>query len=136
MLGKKNHDTVQQGSGIRSQTLGQVVSCDVSGEITPTGVGGWKRFYLFEEQSVGLPLVYLIKDIKGGFEPALRAADNWVKSRGFKIEILRYDASKFENSKENQALFADLNILGRPATVEEQRQNFVERRAQTVSKAT
>ena len=85
---------------------------------------------------MGLPLVYLIKDIKGGFEPALRAADNWFKSRGFKIEILRYDASKFENSKENQALFADLNILGRPATVEEQRQNFVERRAQTVSKAT
>ena len=136
MLGKKNHDAAQQGSGVRSQTLGKVVSCDVSGEITPTGVGGWKRFYLFEEQSVGLPLVYLIKDIKGGFEPALRAADNWFKSRGFKIEILRYDASKFENSKENQALFADLNILGRPATVEEQRQNFVERRAQTVSKAT
>lgn len=136
MLGKKNHDPAQQGSGIRSQTLGKVVSCDVSGEITPTGVGGWTRFYLFEEQSVGLPLVYLVKDIKGGFEPALRAVDNWFKSRGFKLEILRYDAAKFENSRANQALLAELGILGRPATVEEQRQNFVERRAQTVKKAT
>ena len=96
-----------------------------------------RRFYLFEEQSVGLPLVYLVKDIKGGgFEPALRAVDNWLKSRGFKLEILRHDAAKLENSRANQAHFAELGILGRPATVEEQRQNFVERRAQTVKKAT
>ena len=105
--------------------------------ISVTAVGGYTGKFTCVELSVGLGLVYLVKHKDEAYD-VIRWLAAYNSKWGHIIRVLRVDAGTVENSTKMGEICASVNGVGRPgvdirpAAVEKQQQNIVERHIQTI----
>jgi len=124
---KWNNPTIQPGTGIAVQYVGQVVSIDRV-PITQSCVGGFTGFYLVAERSVGYTMAFLDKN--NSLMDIIVKVILYFRKWGFDIQIVRTDAGSKETSIAFKNILAYYHARLEPAIAEQQYQNPVERYVQ------
>jgi hypothetical protein len=124
---KWNNPTVQSGTGIAVQHIGQVVSIDRV-PITQKCVGGYTGFYLVSERSVAYSMAFL--DKTNSLMDVIVKIILYFRKWGFDVQIVRTDAGSKETSNAFKNLLAHYHARLEPAISEQQYQNPVERYVQ------
>ena len=109
-LGKMKKLTVQLGSGIKSQILGEVISVDgvpVSSVVSIEGYVGW---FFFIEESCGFEYSYGYKD-KTELVEAVESLRLLLFSHAHKMRYLQFDAGSVEMSKETGTILMSKQII-------------------------
>ena len=136
-LAKRNKLKREEGSTIRPQRVGEVLSVDYMGPITPTSARGYTGYLLYKDLFSKYINVVLTKR-KPNSETFVNATTEIVefyKSYGHQPHTLRFDAGTTENSALTSSGLRLLRLHPDPAAVNSQFQNPIEREAQTANKA-
>jgi len=134
-LGKRNKLPRNEGSGMKPNHPGNVLSVDYQGKISPTSARGFTGWFI-------------IKDIKTAYRHGImtrsKAADSLIEAlshaidfynlHGHRVDKVRFDAGSVEDSEKVITFLLAHNIEIDPAAVAEQSQNPVEREVQTLTK--
>lgn len=127
----------QPSSGVHEIIVGRSWSMDYQGPFATTAVGGFTGKFTCVELTTGLGVVYLVKAKDEAYEVVKRLAE-YNSMWGRVMRLLRVDAGSVENSVQFGEVCASLNgrdkpgVEVRPAAVEKQNQNPVERHIQTI----
>ena len=124
-------------SGVHEIIVGSQWSLDYQGPFAVKAVGGYSGKFTCVELSTGLGLVYLVKGKDEAYDVVQKLA-KYNSKWGHVMRLLRVDAGSVENSLQFGEVCASVNGPGlpgvevRPAAVEKQNQNPVERHIQTI----
>jgi len=134
-LAKKNRPTIPTSvSDPKDHPIGNLISGDIIGPISPSNREGHKYFFLFVDRRTSYYHAYT-SATKDGFITALSDVYEFYKKYGHKINIFRSDS-------ENILVHGDVERFLSAQAVDQQyslpyahHQNLVERHVQTVTKA-
>ena len=135
-IAKRNRLKRQQGSAIKPQQPGEVISVDYMGPITPTSARGYTGYLLYKDINSKHLHVTLTKKkpTSETFAAATKEVVEFYRAHGHSPHTLRFDAGTTENSKLTTESLRAIRIHPDPAAVNSQFQNPVEREAQTANK--
>ena len=131
-LGKMHRLVTPVGSGVRETVPGRRLSYDILGKISPATYNNGHFVHLFVCEAVGFLCKYVTKN-KNRFTAAncVAATVAFFAQHGHKVAEIKFDAGATENSDYLKMCFAELTIAPHPIAFDTQRQNTVERYAQT-----
>jgi hypothetical protein len=132
-LAKSNKLPTLQGSGIQRVNVGETISVDVIGPVSPMDINGYTSFFLLRDQASKYVHSVLVKR-KTELKQVLEDMISFYKRYGYEVKNIRTDSGSVEISKDIEEWARTKNINMLPAGVENQNQNPVERDVQIVIK--
>jgi len=136
-IAKWKRYNVSPGSGIHENIVGRMWSMDYQGPFSVQAVGGYTGKFTCVDLCTGLGQVYLVKG-KDEALSVVQRLSRYCKKWNHMFLVLKVDAGSVENAQKFQDECAVVNGEGnpgvdvRPAGVEQQNQNTVERHIQTI----
>ena len=128
----------QPSSGVHETIVGHSYSIDYEGPFAVKALGGFTGKFTCVELTTGLGIVNLVKE-KGDLYSIIKLQAQYNSKWGHVMRVLRVDAGTVENSSQFGEVCSSLNgpdrpgVEVRPAAVEKQNQNPVERHIQTIN---
>ena len=134
IMGKSNKSPIPKSiTNPRDVPIGQIISGDIVGPITPSTKTGDRYFYLFVDRRTSFLHVFTAKT-KDGFITSLREVYNYYKQKGYEMKGFRSDSENIMVYGDVPKFLASHGVNQTMSLPYAHFQNLIERHVQTVVK--